>query len=85
MDDHLEVEVLFADRIDVVLDVAQRACLSLRVVIIDVVNDLLFTVALCQSTAGLDGECQNKGRKKSKNSHLLPPFFREDSRDLLPA
>ncbi len=50
MDDHFEVQVLGADRIDVVLNVLQRALVGLIVLttgIVDVVDDLLLAVTSC--------------------------------------
>ena len=52
MHNDLQIKVLFANGIDVVLDIAQSASLGLGVIVVDMVNNFLFAIAItCNSDA----------------------------------
>ena len=52
MENDLDVHVLRANRVDVVLDIAQGARLLLGVVVVDVIDDLLLGVTRGGSRTG---------------------------------
>jgi hypothetical protein len=78
VENDLEVQVVLADGVDVILDVAQCAGLGFRVVIVDVVDDLLLAVAFAGAhVAGLPGDDaaseQGGDGEMQQFSHCVPP------------
>ena len=60
MHHHAQVEIVLADRVDVVLYVAQGPGLLLRIILVDVVNDFLF------HTLGRGGRYTGPGRQANQ-------------------
>ena len=54
MQDHLDFQVVFSHSIDMVLDITKRPSLFLGIIVVDVINDFLFAIAIvCIGIAGL--------------------------------
>ena len=60
---HFEVQVLGAYGVDVILDIAQRPGLLLRVVVVDVIDDLLL------GRARISGVCNRLLRQQRRHPH----------------